>query len=131
MTDLDALFSFRLEQARETLREAERMLQESFSARSVVNRAYYAVFYALLALFIKSGINVASSKHAGIITTFDREFIRAGAYDKRFSKMVHRLFDLRQEADYREFASITLDDAGDLVRQVREFISELFPGPVE
>lgn len=48
MTDSEALYSYRLTQAEETLAEAERMFAEGFSPRSITNRAYYAMFYALL-----------------------------------------------------------------------------------
>ena len=46
---LEALLRYRMEQAHETLREAEVLLNES-ALRGTVNRAYYAMFYALLAL---------------------------------------------------------------------------------
>lgn len=54
MTDSEALYSYRLKQAEETLAEAEKMLAEEFSPRSIINRAYYAMYYVLLALFIKT-----------------------------------------------------------------------------
>lgn len=44
MTEREALFQYRLRQAEETLREAERMIEGGFSARTVVNRAYYSMF---------------------------------------------------------------------------------------
>jgi uncharacterized protein (UPF0332 family) len=56
MTDKEALFTYRLKQAEETLLDAERMLQGSFSSRSITNRAYYSMFYAVLALFLKADI---------------------------------------------------------------------------
>ena len=37
MTDQETLFTYRLRQAEETLAEAERMNEEGFSARSIVN----------------------------------------------------------------------------------------------
>jgi uncharacterized protein (UPF0332 family) len=42
MTDLETLSEYRLKQARETLDEARRMAEETFSPRSITNRAYYA-----------------------------------------------------------------------------------------
>jgi uncharacterized protein (UPF0332 family) len=46
---LKDLLRYRIEQAHETLREAEILLNES-ALRGTINRAYYAMFYALLAL---------------------------------------------------------------------------------
>lgn len=125
MTDRETLFTYRFVQAEETLAEAERMLQEGFSARSIVNRAYYAVFYGLLALFIHTGIEHKTSKHSGIISIFDREFILAGRIDRRFSKIVHLLFEKRQKADYKELVQLSEEDARTAVGQAQEAISGL------
>ena len=50
MTDRENLFRYRLREAEDTLADAEQMLAGGVSPRSVVNRAYYAVFYFILAL---------------------------------------------------------------------------------
>ncbi len=52
MTDRETIFVYRMRQTEETLSEAIRMLESGFSPRSIVNRSYYAMFYAVLALFI-------------------------------------------------------------------------------
>ncbi len=39
-------------QAEETLADAKKMLAQNISSRSVINRAYYSMFYVLLALYI-------------------------------------------------------------------------------
>jgi uncharacterized protein (UPF0332 family) len=46
MTEKDALFTYRLKQAEETLLDAEKMSQEKLSPRSIINRSYYSIFYA-------------------------------------------------------------------------------------
>jgi hypothetical protein len=50
------LIQYRLSQARESLKEADVLLREGMSRRSVMNRLYYAVFYALLGLLQRSCI---------------------------------------------------------------------------
>lgn len=57
------LSRYRLKQAWESLEEAEYLLQGKKSPRSVINRAYYAMFYAVLALLVYEPY--ASSKHNG------------------------------------------------------------------
>jgi uncharacterized protein (UPF0332 family) len=54
MTDRETIFGYRLRQTEETLSEAIRMLEAGFSPRSIVNRSNYAMFYAVLTLFIHS-----------------------------------------------------------------------------
>ena len=125
MTDQEALFRYRLQQARETLADAEKMLQGQMSSRSIVNRAYYVTFYAILALFIKASLVVRSSKHAGIIALFDKNFVLAGKIEKRYSQILHKLFEARQEVDYKEFTSYHSDDAKRYVEQAKEFLERV------
>ena len=121
MTDKETLFLYRFNQAEETLLEAKKMLEGKLSARSVINRAYYSLFYLLLALFIKRGINVKTSKHIGIISLFDKEFVKTGEVDKHYSEILHDLFDARQEGDYKEFVSLSAEDAAEFVKLAEDF----------
>jgi uncharacterized protein (UPF0332 family) len=123
MNDTEALFRYRLSQALETLVDAEKMQQAGTSPRSVINRAYYAMFYAVLALLLNDEIQIKTSKHAGIISLFDTAFIHGGKMPVSFSKMLHRAFDMRQEADYREFIDISPEDASRIINESGEFIA--------
>ena len=131
MTDRETLFLFRWNQAEETLAEAEKMMREGFSARSTVNRIYYSLFYALLALFIRTGVDIRTSRHTGIISLFDKEFVKAGKFEKRHSAILHDIFDARQESDYRELVDISgddvnayLTDAKELIRAINAFLNK-------
>ena len=59
---LEALLRYRIEQAHDTLREAEILLNAA-ALRGTINRAYYAMFYALLALLATK--QLGTSKHSG------------------------------------------------------------------
>ena len=122
MTDLETIFSYRMRQTEETLAEAVRMLETGFSPRSIVNRSYYAMFYAVLALFIHFGTPHKTSKHSGVIGIFNKEFIHTGKLDARFAKMFYDLFDERMELDYRDFAEVSEEDARNAVSSAREFV---------
>ncbi len=126
MTDKETLFTYRLTQAEETLADAQKMLQEGLNPRSIINRAYYSMFYAVvLALFLKSDINLKTSKHTAIISTFDKEFIRSGKLDKRCSKILHGAFGARQEGDYKELVELSFNEAAELVCLAEEFLGEI------
>ena len=125
MTDQEVLFDYRLHQADETLADAEQMLQQGMSPRSIVNRAYYAAYYAVLALFIRTNMRVKTSRHSGLIAIFDKEFVHAGKIEKTFSRILHDLFDARQEFDYKELMNPTVEEAAERVRMAREFVSRL------
>jgi uncharacterized protein (UPF0332 family) len=125
MTDSQTLFTYRIKQAEETLADAEQMKRDKLSPRSIINRAYYCMFYAVLALFLKADINLKTSKHAGVISIFDKEFVHTGKIDKHYSKILHRIFELRQEGDYKEYVHLTAEEAGEAVNLAGEFLSAI------
>jgi len=125
MSDKDALLAYRLKEAEETLADARTLLENQGSSRTIINRAYYAVFYAVLATFIREEIPIRSSKHAGIIAVFDKELIHAGKLPVECSRMLHRLFDARQEADYKEFVSYSEADARRLYAMAADFLETI------
>lgn len=122
MTDQQTLFSYRLNEAEETLADARTMLAYGVSARSIVNRSYYAMFYSIIALLIARNVEHKTSKHSGIISIFDKEIVHTGLLGREYSRMLHRTFDSRQESDYKEFVEFTSEDATDSVRMAEEFM---------
>lgn len=48
--ELLALIRYRLAEAEDSIKEAKLLLKEGMSMRAVMNRLYYAMFYAVLAL---------------------------------------------------------------------------------
>jgi uncharacterized protein (UPF0332 family) len=119
---LRALLDYRLDQADSALK-ASRTLVEARLWRDSVNRAYYAAFYAVLALLALKGLG--TSKHSGAISLFDREFVKPGLLPKALSSTLHHAFDMRQEADYEERAQIEEADALDALTQAAAFVQQV------
>ncbi|MBI4537742.1 MAG: HEPN domain-containing protein [candidate division NC10 bacterium] len=92
-----ALVRFRIEEAEAALGAARILLREG-SLRASVNRSYYAMFYAVLALLASR--KEESSKHGGVISLFDRRYIHTHVFPQDFSKWLRRAFDLRTRCDY-------------------------------
>src|SRR5512139_332201 len=101
---LEDLLRYRMRQAYETLREAEILLKES-AWRGTINRAYYAMFYALLALLATR--QLGTSKHSGALRLFDREFVKTGLFPRELSRALHLAFERRQSHDYGEMVPVT------------------------
>lgn len=121
MTDeLLALIRHRLKQADDSIEEAKVLLKEEMSLRSVMNRLYYAMFYAVLALLQEK--QLGTSKHTGAISIFDREFIKTGIFDKGMSKTLHRAFELRQKGDYMEQSEVTQKDVDEMLPEAVNFV---------
>ena len=114
------LVEYRLTEARESLAEAKVLLREKMSNRSVMNRLYYAMFYAVLAAL--QGKQISASKHSGVIAAFDREFVKNMIFDKTYSKALHRAFELRQKVDYMENTVISDNDIENLTLAATDFL---------
>jgi uncharacterized protein (UPF0332 family) len=122
MTDTETLIKYRIRQADETIAAAEGLYRINCSARSIVNRTYYAIFYAINALLLKENIALKTSKHIGVISIFDKEIIHSGKIDKKYSDIVHRQFEMRQKGDYRALVEISMDEAKEAIREANEFV---------
>ncbi len=125
MTDeerVQGLVAYRLEQADDALLAA-RTLREAGLARDSVNRSYYAMFYAVLAALATRG--VGSSKHAGALGLFDTEFVRPGLLPRELSQWLHRVFERRLEADYRESSTVDEGEAEECVERATAFIARV------
>jgi len=113
------LCSYRLRQADVAISEAM-LLQDAGHYHGAINRAYYAMFYALQVLIVQNKVKV--SKHSGVISYFDREYVKPGTIDKKYSKWLHRLFDLRQDADYGDMFEPSEEQCRQAIGQAREFV---------
>lgn len=119
--EIEALVKYRLEQARVALDDAKYLLDGNRSPQSIVNRSYYAMFYAALALLQK--ISKAPSKHSGVISLFDTEFVKKGVLSTDLSKDFHRAFALRQTIDYKVIEPITTDKAKEVWDKAVHFVT--------
>jgi hypothetical protein len=117
------LARYRLKQAEESIDESAFLLQGNKSPRSVINRAYYGMFYALLALLIFE--SYASSKHSGVLGYFNRRFVKTGIFPEELGRIINKAFDLRQRGDYREYEELSYDQVRPFVDQSRSFVQEV------
>lgn len=116
------LIAFRLDQAFETIRDVE-LLIENDRFRSAVNRIYYGIFYSLLALGLAN--KYETSKHAQLIGWFNKNFVRAGLIEEKYGKIVNRAFNHRTKGDYDSFVAFEGDDVLVMFDEMKEFISTI------
>ena len=85
----------------------------------MINRAYYGMFYAVLALLIFEPY--ASSKHSGILGYFNRRFVKTGIFPEELGRVINKAFELRQRGDYRELEELSYDLVRPFIDQSRTF----------
>jgi len=94
------LIKYRTNRSLETLKEADILIQNECWNASV-NRIYYACYYAVSALLLKS--NIETNSHKGIRQMFGLHFIQKGIVTKEDGRLFSDLFDRRQTGDYDDF----------------------------
>ncbi len=115
------LIGYRLKQAAESLEEAEFLMSGRKSPRSIINRAYYAMFYAVLALLVNEPY--ASSKHTGVLAYFNKNFIKSGLLPEALGRSLNKAFELRQRGDYREYIDLTHEQVAPFISEAGGFIA--------
>ena len=110
---------YRLEMAKERLHSSEILLKDG-SYRDSIGRSYYAMFTSVRALLAMEGQDF--SKHAGVIAYFQKEFVKTGKFDKKYSKYISQAFQIRNNTDYADFFIVSMQDAKEQYDKAKEFL---------
>lgn len=118
----------RLGKAKERLSSAEILLNNGNLTDSI-GRSYYAMFTSVRALLARDGVDF--SKHAGVIAYFQKEYIKTGVFDKKYSKYISQAFQIRNNTDYADFFIVSNADAKEqferaveLYEVIRKYLEE-------
>ena len=120
--NVQALVSYRLQRAKETLLEADALIRDNYY-NAAVNRLYYACYYAVIALLAKNGIS--ASTHKGVKIMFGMHFIVTGKIANKYSKFYSQLFNDRISGDYDDFLRYDMEMAKEIRPMAEEFIEEI------
>jgi len=121
--EISSLVRYRLDQAGTALEDALYLSQGSRSPQSVINRAYYAMFYSALALLQKIG--KVPSKHTGAVSLFDTEFVAKNIFPIELSKNFHKAFELRQLSDYKTSERVSRERAEETLKNAIQFVESI------
>ncbi len=112
-----ALVTYRMQRAKETLLEADTLINGQFY-NAAVNRLYYACYYAVIALLSKN--EISAQTHQGVKQMFSMNFIATGKLEKKFSSFYSRLFNDRISGDYDDF----LQYDAEMIKEIRPLAEE-------
>ena len=110
---------YRLEMAKERLHASEILLKDG-SYKDSIGRSYYAMFTSVRALLAMEGQDF--SKHAGVIAYFQKELVKTGKFDKKYSKYISQAFQIRNNTDYADFFIVSMQDAKEQYDKAKEFL---------
>lgn len=118
----EELIKYRLMRAKETLEDAE-ILFDNDRWFSTVNRVYYAMFYAVNGLLLTKDLN--SSKHSGVLSLFNKEFVNKGIVDKELGRFYNEMFEFRQKADYKDLVKFEGRDVKLWIKKGVSFVGKI------
>ena len=116
------LSKYRIERAKEALEEAK-ILGNLNHWNTTANRLYYACFYSASSYLVSN--NCQASTHSGIKNTFNKELIKTGLLESKYGLLYNKLFNLRQEADYRDYRDVTDTEIKPMLNQVEDLIRRI------
>lgn len=103
-----ALMRYRLDMSKEQLRSSE-ILLDAGNYKDSIGRSYYSMFTATRALLALDCVDF--SKHTGVISYFQKEYVKTGIIDKKYSKFLSEAFQIRNNTDYADFFIVSKEDA--------------------
>ena len=105
---MDDLVLYRLKMSEDKLVSAK-LLYDAGQYKDSIGRSYYAIFSAIRAVLAKDKVDF--SKHAGVIAYFQKEYIKTGEFDVKYSKYLQMAFQIRNSCDYNDFYIVSKEDA--------------------
>jgi len=112
----------RLEQAHLMVHTAEDLIGLN-DFQSAINRAYYALFYAVSALAVRDGFQ--TSKHGQLQGWFNKNYVKSGVFDTRMTLILRDVYDLRMDADYGLDMLPNESDLIPMLVEVKLFIAQI------
>ncbi len=116
MTDRRAAL---LSRSRTEIDAARTLAAAGFGPQSA-SRAYYAAFYAAEAAL--GVLGETRSKHSGVLAAFGRLVVKEGGMDPELGRVLRRLFELRNAADY-SWLDAPQEPSGDPADDAERFVA--------
>ncbi len=113
------LARYRLEKAKDDYRASSELLKLNLYKQSM-NRSYYAIFHAVRSLLALDGVDF--KKHSGVIGYFQQTYVKPGTIPKEYSTMLTSASMKRNESDYSDFFTATLEEAEEQLQNARRFL---------
>jgi uncharacterized protein (UPF0332 family) len=118
----DAIVFYRIQKAKETLKEAVGIASLGYW-NAVINRLYYACYYMTSALLVYHGYSAQT--HSGVIRLLGLHFVTKEIVPKEQSMFYSKLFELRQTGDYDDLYTLMGEEVEPLIGMAQKYIEVL------
>ena len=113
------LSKYRLQEAKDSLKVAERCLEDGF-VKDAINRSYYAAFYAIKAVLALGTIDF--KRHKDVVAYFNKEYVATEIFPRELGRKLGRLKQLREKSDYDDFYIASKEESERQISVADEFI---------
>ncbi|MCB0642720.1 MAG: HEPN domain-containing protein, partial [Phaeodactylibacter sp.] len=108
-----------VDRAKEALEEAH-LLADKDHWNTTANRLYYSCFYMASAYLVLNGKEAFT--HNGIKAAFNKELISTDLLSRSYGLLYNKLFNLRQDADYRDYKDLTKEEISPMLLEVQKLL---------
>ncbi|WP_214083851.1 HEPN domain-containing protein [Methanoculleus sp.] len=85
-----------------------------------INRAYYAMYLAALALLHRKGVEIRT--HAGLISAIGSEYVKTGELAPEHGRALNLIEELREEVDYTICREIMREEVVSVISKATDFV---------
>jgi len=122
-SDKKNMIDLSFQKAKEALLSAEENLK-SGRLETALNRNYYAIFYAVMALGYKN--DFMTSKHSKLMGWFNKKFIHEDkVFDEEMFEIYSKAFERRQKCDYDITYKATSKIVEKLIEKSKYFVFQI------
>ncbi|MCC7564773.1 MAG: HEPN domain-containing protein [Methanomicrobiaceae archaeon] len=100
--------------------DAARILCAEGHYEDSINRAYYAMYLAALALLYRKGVEVKT--HAGLISAIGSEYVKTGELAPEHGRALNLIEELREEVDYTICREIMREEVVSVITKATDFV---------
>ncbi|MBD5454611.1 MAG: HEPN domain-containing protein [Lachnospiraceae bacterium] len=122
------LLRYRYERAVETLEVAKELFANG-KYKDANNRSYYAVFYAVRAVYTIQGVDF--KKHKTLLANFNKEFVATEIFPRDIGRKISALSLIREQSDYNDFyvaskaeSQQQIEIAEEIIALVKEYLEK-------
>lgn len=113
-----ALANYRMEDAWKAICSAKALYQiEDYKGAN--NRAYYACYYAIVAVLAIE--KIAFKRHKDTVAYFNRNYVHGGVFPAEFGHKLHMIKEVREKSDYDDFYILNKNDTKEQIELAEHF----------
>ena len=113
------LSNYRIQTAKSDL-NAAKILWMAGEYRGANNRAYYAIYHAVMAIHALDG--KAYKKHKDALANFNKEYVKNEIFPRTLGKRIAEAEEVRHASDYDDFFIVSKEETEEQIQTAKDVI---------